>query len=637
MRLMACATALIVGFTASACAREQSRELRRDLAGAASGREGGPDAPASLDAFRAEVQKVLDETGVPGAGIALVRQAGVEWAGGVGLADRGRRTPVTADTHFRVGSISKTFVAMGLVQLSEDGEFDIDATVASIAPEVEIDNPWDRTDPVRVIHLLQHTAGLDDMHFNEVYNRAGPADLPLQEVLALNPASRRVRWRPGTRMAYSNPGYGVAGYLLEQVSGEKYEHFIKRRIFDPTGMPTSSFVLGPEDEAVLARGYTRRDGPPVPFSQIYLRPAGNLHTSPAELGRFVRMLLNWGESRDELVIDPEYLSNMELPRTTLASRAGLRAGYGSGISHALEGPFPWLGHGGGIDGFISTYAYSPARDVGYVVLLNATYSGDALRRIAALAAAYLKADVEPPARPEVQLAAERLRMYEGYYHDASPRNQALAFVEWLLSGLTVVAGNGRLQLDPAMGPPVPLVAVSDTLFRRESDVNATSVFTPDAEGNMVYTGASVYAERVPRWRVEVVRVPVLASAALLLTTFLVAVAWLAHARRASPRGFWWLKAAQLLCAAGLVLPYAGIMGVNDVELGALNAWTLAMFVGTMLLPGAAPLAAFFTIDAWRHGAGPWLRAYGLAVSLAAFIVSAYLASWGMIGFRTWAF
>ena len=73
--------------------------------------------PATLDDFKTAVQAVLTETGVPGAGIALVRQSGVEWAGGVGLADRDRGTPVTADTHFRAGSISKTFIAMALVQL----------------------------------------------------------------------------------------------------------------------------------------------------------------------------------------------------------------------------------------------------------------------------------------------------------------------------------------------------------------------------------------------------------------------------------------------------------------------------------------------------------------------------------------
>ena len=191
----------------------------------------GDPSPKTVAEFRAAVQKVLDDTGVPGAGIALVRQAGVEWAGGVGLADRDRRSPVTGDTHFRVGSISKTFVAMALVQLSEDGDLDLDTPIAEIAPEVPFNNPWEAGHPVRVIHLLQHTAGFDDMHFNEIYNRHEPSDLPLIDVLRRNPRSREVRWRPGTRVSYSNPGYGLAGYLIEKITGRPYEDFIAERTF----------------------------------------------------------------------------------------------------------------------------------------------------------------------------------------------------------------------------------------------------------------------------------------------------------------------------------------------------------------------------------------------------------------------
>ena len=73
--------------------------------------------PKSVEEFRTAVQSVLSDTGVPGAGLALVRMGGVEWAGGVGLADRDRKTPVTADTHFRAGSISKSFIASALVQM----------------------------------------------------------------------------------------------------------------------------------------------------------------------------------------------------------------------------------------------------------------------------------------------------------------------------------------------------------------------------------------------------------------------------------------------------------------------------------------------------------------------------------------
>ena len=126
--------------------------------------------PGTLDEFKAAVQQVLNDTGVPGAGIALVRLGGVEWAGGVGYADRDAKTAVTADTHFRAGSISKTFVASALVQMYEDGEIDLNSPVVELVPDVQIDNAWMIEEPVRVIHLLEHTAGFDDMHFNELYN-----------------------------------------------------------------------------------------------------------------------------------------------------------------------------------------------------------------------------------------------------------------------------------------------------------------------------------------------------------------------------------------------------------------------------------------------------------------------------------
>lgn len=593
--------------------------------------------PATLDEFKTAVQAVLNETGVPGAGIALVRQSGVEWAGGIGLADRGRGTPVTADTHFRAGSISTTFIAMALVQLYETTDLDLDAPVAEVAPDVDIVNPWEVSHPVRVIHLLQHTAGFDDMHFNEMYNLSDPPDMPLVEVLRINPRSREVRWRPGTRVSYSNPGYAVAGYAIEFLTGEKYEDVIAEKIFKPVGMTSSSFMLTPDDETVLAKGYRDRTGPAVPYSQIYLRPSGNFHTSAADMGKFVHLLLNWGETSDELVVDPEFLSNMEHPRTSLASDAGLRSGYGSGIAGVGGSPFAFLGHGGGIDGFTSQYAYSTSRDVGYVVLLNSTHSPAAMRRIQSLAVNYLKADVEPPAKPQVLVPAATLRKYEGYYHDANPRHQAFACVQWLLSGRSISVEDESLYADPVFGPRERLYSVSETLFRTEHDVEATRVFATDEAGTMVFTGGFTYAERVPRWRVEIVRGPVLFSFFLAATPLVLLIPWLLRIRRAVPSGFWWLKAALLLCAVAVILPVVGVMNVRDIQLGSPNLWTGAMFIGSVMLPVTALLALFFTVHAWREDAGPWLRSYALAVFAASLVLFVYLWSWGMIAFRSWAY
>jgi CubicO group peptidase (beta-lactamase class C family) len=597
----------------------------------------GDPHPKTIEEFRLAAQAVLSDTGVPGAGIALVRTSGVEWAGGIGVADRATNAPVTADTHFRAGSISKTFIASALVQMYLDGDIDLDSPVAELASEIDIDNAWEITDPVRVIHLLQHTAGFDDMHFNEIYNTTGAPEMPLEAVLRLNPRSRVVRWRPGSRMSYSNPGYAVAAHIIEKVTGEKFEDRIASRIFAPSGMPTSSFRLTKEDEALLAKGYRDRAGPPVPYTPIYLRPAGNLHTSALELGNWVHVLLNWGETETDLVIDPEYLSNMEHPRTTMASQAGLRNGYGSGIASSFVEGFPMLGHGGGIDGFISTYAYSTSRDVGYVVLLNSTHSQDALRRISQLAVRYLKLDVEAPPQPTADVAAATLGSYEGYYHDANPRNQAAAFVEWLLTGRTIRVDGNRLIATPVFGSPTPLIPVSDTLFRLEAEPEASRVFIPSDGGGMIFAGASTYAERQPRWRIETVRWTVLASAAIVMTPLLAFLIWVARAKQAEPRGFWVLKAMLLLCAIAFLLPIIGVMNVIDRELGSRNIWTAAMFAGSVLLPAGAVLSFLFVIEAWRTGAGRWFRAYALAVSVAALVISGYLSAWGMLAFRPWSF
>ena len=589
--------------------------------------------PRTVDEFRTAVQAVLSDTGVPGAGLALVRASGVEWAGGVGLADRDARVPVTADTHFRAGSISKTFIAIALVQMYLDGQIDLDAPVDELASEISIDNPWEHSHPVRVIHLLQHTAGFDDMHFNEIYADPQAPARSLEDVLKINPASRVVRWQPGTRMSYSNPGYTVAAHLIEKITGQKYEDRIADKIFKPTGMLTSSFRLTTDDEKLLAKGYRDRSGPAVPYSPIYLRPSGNLHTSALELGRFVQLLLNWGETDTDLVIDPEYLSNMEHPRTTLASDAGLRNGYGSGISSSVIEGFPWLGHNGGIDGFSSMYAYSTSRDVGFVILLNSTHSPEAMQRIAKLAVRYLKADLAPPEPPRTSVPPAVLKQYEGYYHDANPRSQAVAFLQWLLSGRTVRVDGDHLTLTSLLGQSTTLIPVSDTLFRLPDEPEATRVFVSTGD-QTVLTGGDLYAERMPRWRVESIRWPVLVSSGIVLTPLVMVVPWLVWRRSAT--GFWMLKSFLVLCAVAFALPVIGIYNVNDHTIGRLNPWTLAMFAGTILMPGAAVLSFLLAIDAARNNVRQTLKAYAFAVSVAALIISGYLSAWGMIGFKPWS-
>lgn len=599
----------------------------------------GDPIPQNVDEFRRAAARVLEETAVPGAGLALVRQSGVEWAGGVGVADRDQRIPVSADTTFRVGSISKTFVAMALVQLSEDGLLDLEAPVSELTPDVVIDNPWYDIEQVQVIHLLQHTAGFDDMHFNEIYLPPGEAERPLADVLQINPHSRRVRWQPGTRMAYSNPGYAIAGLILETKAGMPYEDVIEQEIFRPLEMTNSTFRFTPAVETGLARGYRGPDGPAVDHRPIYLRPAGQMVSSAGDMGRFVQMLLGWGELGDAFVIDPEYLGNMEQPRTTLASAAGLRNGYGTGISTMLDLPFKMLGHGGGIDGFVSSYAYSPSRDVGYVVLLNSggAGAGEAMRRLSLLALTYLKRDVEPPQQPETTLDASVLDRYVGYYHDANPRNQFAWPVQSLFSGRTVVRKGDTLYLRSLMFEDTRLVPVTESSFRLEHELDASRVFASTSDGRMVMAGGQLYAERVARWPLDVLRLSLGAALVIIGSVFVVAIVWVARARRATPRGFWELKIALLLCPLVVLMPAAGLALTPTLAWGTQNSGTLAAFAGTLAIPVMALIVALLTALAIRERPSRLLVTYAGMVALAMGGLALYLSRHDLIGLRTWTY
>src|SRR5262249_1692333 len=140
---------------------------------------------------------------------------------------------VACDTEFRVGSISKTFVSLALLKLEEEGRINLQFRLQDVAPEVPFHNPWEASNPVRIVNLLEHTAGFDDTALREVYNTRDSPTISMLEVLQKFPQPQDVRWPPSTRFAYSNPDYGVAGYLVEKISGQRWTSYIRSSILAP--------------------------------------------------------------------------------------------------------------------------------------------------------------------------------------------------------------------------------------------------------------------------------------------------------------------------------------------------------------------------------------------------------------------
>src|SRR6267143_779306 len=391
-------------------------------------RKGDLPHPKTVEELQKAMKDVLDKERVPGAGVALVANGQLLWCGGIGEADSATKRPVSCDTQFRVGSISKTFVALALLKLQEDGRINLYARLQDVAPEIPFENRWEATHPVRIVNLLEHTAGFDDMEPSEVYNVHDRYDFPLLDVFKRFRKPQSVRWPPGTRMSYSNPGNAIAGYLIEKTTGKPFDQYIRETFLRPMGMEHADYPFTDANKALLATAYEGNPSKPAGYPFIYLRPAGDLKASPGELAKLVQFLLRRGKAGDRQLVTTESILRMETPETTLAAKNGLRLGYGLCDYSSVQGGVVTHGHDGGIDGFISSYRYMPEQNWGYVILLNSGNSRQALQSLNHLAIDFLSKDFSKPQMAAINLPASELERFAGFYAPRAPRSQLFAFL-----------------------------------------------------------------------------------------------------------------------------------------------------------------------------------------------------------------
>jgi CubicO group peptidase (beta-lactamase class C family) len=597
-------------------------------------------APKTIAELQQRIQEILKKDGVPGAGIALVAKDHVIWAGGVGKADISLDRNVTADTMFRVGSISKSFVALALMHLVEQGKLDLNARLHDVAPEIPFRNPWEASDPVRVADVLEHTAGFDDMHPNGAYNLTDPPDIPLLTVLDRASSALVSRWPPAERMAYSNEDYGIAGYLIEKITGEPYDKYVHDTVLVPLGMKESGFPLTDAIRGELAQGYEGKPPHPVPYHNIYLSPAGDLKSSPAEMVHLVQMFLNRGKAGNTQLFKPETIARMEIPQTTLAARNGLTAGYGIANYSEFVSGFPSHGHDGGIDGFISTYRYFPEIGFGDVVFLNSSSSGAALQDIDVLLVKYMTQGIPKPQAPNANASPAQLAAFAGYYENMNSRDQLFAFLDRLLGGKRIILENGALHEMGLFGKPQELIPVTANQFRLKDEPAADRIFMRDGSGNRIYATEGFYGRRTsaawPATRLGLVALAFL----LMLSSGAFALVWIPRKIFGRMRGVPHLSIRWLPLAAMAAL--AGAFGVLNVLpgwlIGTRNLYTLSFCALTWLFAAFSVLSLIFSLRVLRErDVKVGVRIHSLLVALACCGIAGWLGWFGIIGLRLWRY
>lgn len=597
-----------------------------------------PVPPQTLSQLKSSIEKVMKDEHMPGLMLTLVTRDSVLFSGGLGFADLEKKTPTHLNHLFRLGSITKNFNALAILKLVSEGKLKLSDELKKIAPEITFENAWESTNPVRVVNLLEHTAGFDDMHFNLVYNLTAtdPKGLALVNVFDQSLVSR---WRPGERFSYSNPGFIITGYLIEKFSGQRWDQYITEQILLPLGMARTNFKLRIDGNASYSRAYEYSKGmhKNIGFPVIYGGADGSLNSCAADMAKFLQFYLNNWKVGSFQFLGEATLTDMERSHSTLAAKAGLKVGYGlANYANNEAGKYLFHGHDGGIDGFVSAFAYNREIGVGYALSNNV---GGSNEKIKELVTEYLCRHFAKLKTPTQVLDKKTIEPYLGSYAFGSPRNEILGFLERLLTVKKIYQEGDSLYTKELFEPAVALVQTAPLKFREPGQNAPTLVFTKNAEGEKVLMKEGAYFEHTNTFwaifkiaifcvSVLFLAVSVLAGLAFLLMAVFKNLSWRELPIRIMP------TLAALSLIAG-VFTFGNLIN-NLPQAASINASTLLLFVSTSLFGAFSVCGLWLLIKQFRSLSNPWIKGYLIATVLSACYLTGLLLVNSWIGMRIWA-
>lgn len=578
-------------------------------------------------ALEERIRQILHEEGLTGAAWAIVAAGGEIRTGAAGYADSVSRAPFSASARFHVGSVAKLVLATGVLRLVSEGRIDLDHPVTQYLPGLAFQNPWADSDPVTVRHLLDHTSGLDDTRLWQMFSERPTPDTPLIEAFTRDPDVLRVRSRPGSRLSYSNMGYGLLGLVIESVTAMRYEDYLDAHLLAPLGMRDSTFryttQVGDQADARLVWGHLD-DGARHPATPVMLRPAAQFTTTAHDLAVLARFLMSDGTLDGAVFIRPDLMRARGHAVTTEAARAGLQAGYALGVARRDRYGVIGYCHIGNIVGFVANICAYPDAGKAFVVSVNTDSEGADYGRVYEALTAELA--VPPPAAPTVQAPAADLAAWQGWYVLAPVRFETFAYLDTLFGAVHATWHDDRLVLGSLQAPDRVLGSAGGYLLIASNRAAVSHVAMRDADGaRLISDGYSTYRE-IPLYRLVLLWLSLAAGLAGLLWFFGAGlVALVRHRGRA------WRRAEMLpfLGVLALLAPWPLFLAQSFMALGDATPASVSLAIATGMLP------LFMLAGVWRMARARQGARVHLVLAVCVLQWCAVLAAWGLLPLRLW--
>jgi CubicO group peptidase (beta-lactamase class C family) len=328
------------------------------------------DFPGAVTVLDKIIRNNLKRQRIPGAAVALVREGRVIFSQCYGYADSEKKVPITEDTYFMAGSLTKSFTALAVLNLIEQGKIDPHADIKKYIPDFSIRNLNDAQVPITVNHLLTHTSGLMiDYYVRSARGRKySTADLLSQL------QNQYLCFKPGSAYKYSNIGYRLLGIMIEQVTGQRFEDYLEKEVFKPLGLNDSSFDYTADMALRMSKGHNGDTETSRVDDED--RSASGLFSTLRDLTAFLTFLSSKaaqlpGGMNNNKIIDL-IIKNADPSIDTFYDSKN-RYSYGWYLnSYQFKGIHSVLSTSGNINGFCTAITYIPEERLGIAILTNSS-------------------------------------------------------------------------------------------------------------------------------------------------------------------------------------------------------------------------------------------------------------------------
>jgi CubicO group peptidase (beta-lactamase class C family) len=590
----------------------------------------------------------LERSDIAGASVMVMQNGQVLLRKGYGYADlKNKKAVDPASTIFRLASISKLFTWVSVMQLVEQGKLDLDTDVNRYL-DFQIRPAFSQ--PVTLRNLMTHTGGFEE-EVRDIIVTDPKRATTLRDFLILNQPQRI--FPPGTIPAYSNYGVGIAGYIVQRVSGQPFEQYVEQHIFTPLKMEHSTFYQPPPTllRNLPSEGYPAdTEKPPIGFEIFNPVSAGGVSSTAADMGRFGQALLNGGELDGNRILKPETLQAMWTPQFRAS---GQMPPICMGFYETWRNGLRWIGHEGDLVAFHSLFMLEPSKKLMLFISYNSTRGGDRPRPeiIDMFTDRYFPGEAK---QSFVAQPREELTAIEGVYQSTRREDSTSVKLLSLLSQrVATVDKMGALHLSnikDLRDHPIKWKPIGKDLWQ-EMDGQRKVFAIRDPSNHVVrlaYDFAGVQAQRVPWYEHKgPVQTAVVASLLVLLAVILAPVIrqarrmFLSHRPPPSPQpGTQWLPRITQVAALVWLILFIGV-GAALVTLGgddsmpptsAAGKYLVLMNFVTTIALGLSLFVVFSAIRSWsRARLRHVTRVKYTVIAIACLFLSWFSLHWHFLG------